>query len=162
MRDLRAHELDLLIGETVTADLGPSLETALVTTTTLLAVVAAKVDPTESWRNLALLEYAPGSAYRWEVNEVLRERNLAPSSVAELDDAFLMLEAVGQGRFVAFVPRNVARDAIASGRVKRLAKISSKQSSVHAIYHADESMKLARTAVERLIAAARETPDDDA
>lgn len=162
LRDLRAHELDLLIGETVTADLGPSLETALVATTTLVAVAATNVAPAEGWRNLALLEYAPGSAYRWEVNEFLRERNLEPSSAAEVDDAFLMLEAVAQGRFVAFVPRNVARDAIASGRVKRLAKISSKQSSVHAIYHADESMKLARTAVERLIAAAREIPDDDA
>jgi DNA-binding transcriptional LysR family regulator len=107
-----------------------------------------------------MLEYAPSSAYHWEVDEFLRERNLTPTRAAEVDDAFLMLEAVAQGRFVAFVPRNVARDAIASGRVKRLATIRSQQASVHAIYPADDAIKLARLAVERLIAAARETLDE--
>jgi LysR family transcriptional regulator, transcriptional activator of nhaA len=159
LRDLRARELDLLIGETVTPDLGASLETALIATTTLVGIAAVK--PTEDWSNLAILEYAPSSAYHWEVDEFLRERNLRPTSAGEVDDAFLMLEAVAQGQFVAFVPRNVARDAINSRRVHQLATIKSKQASVHAIYPADGSLKLTRTAVQRLIDAARETLDEN-
>jgi LysR family transcriptional regulator, transcriptional activator of nhaA len=159
LRDLRARELELLIGETVTADLGPTLETAQIASTTLVAV--CNTEPSEGWRNLALLEYSPSSAYHWEVEEFLRQRELQPRSAGELDDAFLMLEAATQGRFVAFVPRNVARDAIASGRVRRLATIRSKQASVHAIYPADDPLKLTRVAVERLIAAAQETLDED-
>lgn len=161
LRDLRARELDLLIGETVMPELGPSLEMTLVANTTLVAVVAANVEPTQGWRNLAMLEYAPSSAYHWEVAEFLRDRQLEPKSAAELDDAFLMLEAVAHGRFVAFVPRNVAREALESGRVRRIASIRSKQASVHAIYPADDSLKLARTAVERLIEAARDTFDEE-
>jgi DNA-binding transcriptional LysR family regulator len=145
----------------VTPDLGATLETAPIATTTLVAIVAANVAPAEAWRNLAMLEYPPASAYHWEVDEFLRERNLQPTRAAEVDDAFLMLEAVAQGRFVAFVPHNVARDALASGRVSRLATVRSKVASVHAIYPADDSMKLARMAVERLIAAARESSSED-
>jgi LysR family transcriptional activator of nhaA len=160
LRDVRSRELDLLIGETVIPDLGPSLESAVVSTTTLVAICAANVEPAEGWRNLGMLEYSPSSAYHWEVDEFLSEHDLQPTSAAELDDSFLMLEAVAHGRFVAFVPRNVARDAISTGRVKRLATLRSKHASVHAIYAADDSIKLARTAVARLIDAARDALDE--
>ncbi len=76
--------------------------------------------------------------------------------MGELDDAFLMLEAVIRGGFVAFVPRSVAREALRSKRVKQLASLAPNSVGVYAIYPADGTLQLARTAVERLIASARE------
>ena len=66
------------------------------------------------------MEYRPASAFRWEVDEYLSQNGLAPTSKAEVDDAFLMLESVVSSNCVAFVPRSVARDAVRTKRVKAL------------------------------------------
>lgn len=160
LRDLRAHELDLVVGETEPLDISqPHLETALIHRPVLVAIAHPDVDPREDWQNLSLLEYRPASVYHWEVDAFLKAKSLRPSCMGELDDAFLMLEAVARGGFVAFVPRSVARDALKVGRVKLLATLSPTSAGVHAIYHGSDGVQLARTAVEKLIEHARDHLD---
>jgi LysR family transcriptional regulator, transcriptional activator of nhaA len=158
LRDLRAHELDLVVGETEPLD-APGLEAALIHRPTLVAIAAPDIVPRDDWENLSLLEYRASGAYHWEVDTYLKEKGLRPTSMGELDDAFLMFEAVIRGGFVAFVPRSVAREAIRAGRVKVLATLSPAAAAVHAVYHAGETLELARTAVEKLIEHARANLD---
>jgi len=87
--------------------------------------------------------------------DITDQVNARPKIMGELDDAFLMLEAVMRGGFVAFVPMSVAREALRAGRVKVLATLSLRTAGVYAVYPADETLHLARTAVEKLIENAR-------
>jgi LysR family transcriptional activator of nhaA len=162
LRDLRSHELDLVVGEGEPLDITKSgLEVALVHRPVLVAVTQPDIVPRDDWKNLSLLEYRPASVYYWEVDAFLKERGLHPTVMGELDDAFLMLEAAARGGFVAFVPRSIARDAIKTGRVKTLATLSPATAAVHAVYHASDTLQLARTAVEKLIESARANLDVD-
>jgi DNA-binding transcriptional LysR family regulator len=71
--------------------------------------------------------------------------------VAEADDALFLLEAAARGGYVAFVSRSIARDALASGRVRKLAQIDSSHLGIHAIYQDGASAELARRAVDVLV-----------
>jgi LysR family transcriptional activator of nhaA len=157
LRDLRSHELDLVIGETEPLE-NPtrSLETTLVARPTLVAVVQPDIEPREDWRNLAIIEYRTTSAFHWEIDAYLKEQELRPKCAGETDDAFLMLEAVARGGFVAFIPRNMAREAIKAGRVRSLATLEMRAAGVYAIYPTSDALALARTAVEKLIDNARD------
>jgi len=160
LRDLRSHELDLVVGES--EPVGPTrqgLEVALIDRPVLVAVTRPDVEPRPDWKNLSLLEYRSSSVYYWEVDSFLKDRDLRPTIVGEVDDAFFMLEAAARGGFVAFVPRSVARDAIRTQRVKPLATLTTTAAGVYALYHADDGVDLARAAVERLIAGARANVD---
>ena len=108
------------------------------------------------WKNVSLLEHRNASAYRWEVDAYLEEKHLEPQGIAELDDAFLMLEAVARGGFVAFVPRSVARDALEAGRVKIIAELEPGTAAVYALFHRRDHVDLARKAVELLAEHARQ------
>jgi LysR family transcriptional activator of nhaA len=157
LRDLRAHELDLVVGESEPLDLANGdFEVAEIHRPVLVAVVNPSFEPAADWHNVSLLEYRPSSAYYWEVDSYLRERGLRPTSAGELDDAFLMLEAVASGAFVAFVPWSVAREAARAGRVRVLTTLAPAPSGVHAVYQSGGGLQFARIAVERLIANARE------
>jgi LysR family transcriptional activator of nhaA len=162
LRDLRAHEIDLLICETEPVEASrPNIEIALIHRPLLMAIASSNLEPREDWQNLSLLEYRAASAYHWEVDNFLRDRGLYPQVMGELDDAFLMLEAVVRGGFVAFVPESVARPAVKLGRVKALAMIRPTSAGVFVVYHGGDSKGLARTAVERLIENAGEHFDVD-
>ncbi len=155
-RELRAHELDLVISDTQPVDAASrGLEVVSLHKPRLVAIASTDVTPCADWNNLALLEHRASSSYRWEVDTYLEEHGLRPNGVAELDDAFLMLEAVARGGFVAFVPRSVARDALAINRVKVLAELESGSAAVYAMYHTAEGGDLARRAVEVLANHAR-------
>lgn len=158
LRELRSHELDLVVGETEPID-APGFEIALIHRPVLVAIGHSEIEPRDDWENLSLLEYRAASVYHWEIDQFLKERGLRPSSMAELDDAFLMLEAVTRGGFVAFVPRSVAREAIKAGRVKVLASLAPTTAGVHAVYHASDTVDMARTAVNKLIENARANLD---
>lgn len=156
LRDVRARELDLIIGETEPAEAARAgLGVELVYRPTLVAVVLPDIEPRDDWKNLSLLEYRKSSVYHWEVQKHLEEKGLTPTVVGEVDDAFLMLEAVQRGGFVAFVPKSVARDAIRAGRVKALLTLTTESAGVYAVYPVGDTLQLARTAVERLIENAR-------
>ena len=101
----------------------------------LMAIAHPDIEPRDDWQNLSLLKYRPASAYHWEVENFLRDKGLRPKPMGELDDAFLMLEAVARGGFVAFVPKSVARGAVKLGRVKTLATFQPTSAGVFALYH---------------------------
>lgn len=162
LRDLRAHELDLVIGETEPAEVArPGIELALIHRPVLYAIAQPEIVPRDDWENLSLLEYRPSSVYHWEVDAWLKEKGLRPQPMGEVDDAFLMLEAVARGGFVAFVPRSVAREAVRAGRVKVIDRFAPRTVGVHALYHRNDTLQLARAAVDRLIENARASFDSD-
>ena len=162
LRDLRSHELDLVVGEGEPLDMAKlGLEVSLIHRPVLVAVTQPDIVPRDDWQNLSLLEYRSASVYYWEVDAFLKERGLHPTVMGEVDDAFLMLEAAARGGFVAFVPKSVAREAIKSGRVKALATLAPATAGVHAVYHSGATQQLARAAVEKLIESARENLDGD-
>jgi DNA-binding transcriptional LysR family regulator len=135
------------------------MEVTLIDRPTLVAVVHPDITPRKDWENLSILEYRTSSAYFWEVDSFLKENGYRPTSMGELDDAFLMLESAVRGGFVAFVPRNVARDTLRAGRVKLLATLMPTASGVYAVYHGSDTVQIARAAVEKLIETARENID---
>lgn len=156
LRDVRSRELDLVIGETEPAEVARAgLEVELIYRPDLVAVVLSDIDPRPDWKNLSLLEYRTSSVYHWEVEKHLRLHALEPTVVGELDDAFLMLEAVLRGGFVAFVPRSVARAALRQNAVKALGTLVPASAGVFAVYPMGETLQLARKAVDRLIENAR-------
>lgn len=156
LRDLRANELDLVMGETEPLETArKGLEVQLVHRVTLVAVAAPHVEPLPDWNNLSLLEFRPASVYHWDVDNYLREKDLRPTVMGELDDAFLMLQAVVRGGFVAFVPKSVAREALRSGAVKALATLPLANAAVYAVHQAGAGLELVKTAIERLIENAR-------
>ncbi|HET9929208.1 MAG TPA: LysR family transcriptional regulator [Polyangiaceae bacterium] len=161
LRDLRAHEIDLLVGDTEPIEAArPDIELSVLHRPVLVAIVHPEAEPNDNWQNLSLLEYRTASAYHWEVDNFLRDRGLQPTSMGELDDAFLMLEAVARGGFVAFVPSSVARAGIRRGRVKGIAHFTPSSAGVHALFHKSDKSSLARSVVEKLILHAREHFDD--
>lgn len=160
LRDLRAHELDLLVGETELVDVAKiGMDVALIHRPVLVALGPPDVEPREGWHNLSMLEYRPSSVYHWEVENYLKVNELRPSPAGEVDDAFLMLEAVIRGSFVAFVPRSIARDAIRLQKVKVLASFSPTSAGVYAIHHSNAAVHTTREAVAKLIEHARENLD---
>lgn len=161
VRDLRNHELDLVVGESESLPISTAeLEIAVLHEPVLVAITASDATPNEDWSDLRLLEFRPSSAYHWDVDAFLKERSLCPSAAAELDDAFLMLEAVSRGGFVAFVPFSVARERIKAGHVKRIASIRP-TAKIHAVFHSSDSLHIARSAVERLVAKARDYAESE-
>lgn len=161
LRELRSHDLDLVLGETEPAPLPKeSIEVALVHRPVLVAIVGRDVEPAADWSDLLHLEYSVPATYRADVGLFLETNGKRPVLAGELDDAFLMYEAVAQGRFVAFVPRSIARDGIQSGRVKMLATLEP-SSGIHAVFHAGDELALARVVVERLVQNARDQLDAD-
>lgn len=151
LRDLRGHQLDLVLCDSEpVAPARRGLELVTLHRPYLVAVGEPSVEPSATWTEIELLQYPPSSAYRWEIANFLDERGLSPRIVGESDDAFLMLEAAARGGFVAFVPHSVARDALATRRVRALEHLAPGAAAVHALYHDGESAGMARRAVEML------------
>ena len=127
------------------------LEVVLLERITLVGVAPPDLEAAPDWQNVGLLNYRNSSAFRWEVETFLEMRGLRPAIVAEADDALFLVEAAVRGRHVAFVPRSVARDAIAAGRLKQVAQLEAGHAGVHALYQDGATAELARRAVEVLI-----------
>jgi LysR family transcriptional activator of nhaA len=157
VRSLRAHDLDLVIGEAEPG--GPAargLEVRPLHRPRLVAVASPSLELADDWNGAPLIHYRPSTAYRFEVDDYLADEELKPRIVAEADDALLMLEAAARGAGVAFVPRAVARDAIAAGRVQAVATLEPGSAAVYALFHDEASAELARRAVDKLIDAAQQ------
>ena len=121
LRDLRANELDLVLCESEPPEASRrGLEVVLLDRMSLIAVGAPDVRPDEGWRNISLIHYRATSSFRWDVETYLETHSLRPRIAAEADDPLFLVEAAARGGHVAFVPRSVARDAIASGRLVAL------------------------------------------
>jgi len=161
VRALRGNELDLVLSETEPPDAAiHGLQRAEIDQIPLLAIAPAELDPGPDWRDTGLVQYRPSSSFRWEVEAFLERRGLKPRIVGEADDPLLMVEAAARGGYIAVVPRSVARDALASGRVRVLAQVDAAQAWVHALYQDGSSADLVRRAIEKLIATARAGESD--
>lgn len=153
VRDLRGNALDLVLCESnPPKQVRDGLESAVVDRTTLVAIAAPEIVPSPDWQTVGLVHYRATTSYRWDVEVYLDAKNLQPRIVAEVDDALFLVEAAARGGYVTFVPRSVARDAVAAGRVRVLATIAPAHAEVHALYHSGDTADLARRAVEVLIA----------
>ena len=156
IRLLKSSELDLVLCETDPPEASrKGLEISMIDDTMLVAVAQPSIEPAGDWQNISLLQYRASSSYRWEVESFLRDRGYRPRVAAEADDSLFLLEAAARGGHVAFVPRTIARDAIASGRLRILARLEPAHSGVYALYQDSESAGLARRAVEVLVEHAR-------
>ena len=156
LRDLRGGELDLVLSETEPPEATRrGIEIVVLDRPRLVAVGQPAVAPSATWDNVALVHYRPSSAFHWDVEAFLDQRGLRPAIAAEADDALLLLEAASRGGFVVFVPRALARDAVASGRLRVLDTLPPGGAAVHALYQDSDSAELARRAIELLIEAVR-------
>lgn len=156
LREVRSNELDLVLCETEPAQSAlEGLEHAIIDRIPLVAIVGSAVQPRPDWEDVGLVQYPASSSLYWEVSTFLETHNLRPKIMGEADDPFLLVEASAKGGHVAIVPVSVARDAVASGRVKVLEKLESAHAGVHAIYQSGTAAELTRRAIEQLIAAAK-------
>jgi LysR family transcriptional activator of nhaA len=161
LRDLRTNELDLVLCESEPLESArQGLEVKVLDQLALIAVGAPDLEPALDWHDVGLVHYRPSSAFRWDVESFLELNNLRPKVVAETDDALFLLEAAARGGYLAFVPRSVARDSIASGRLKPFARIDSSRAGVYALYQDGVTSDLARRAVDTLIEHLRTHHDD--
>jgi LysR family transcriptional activator of nhaA len=152
LRDLRGSELDLVMCETEPP--GPAmrgLEIVQLDTMTLIAVGQPSLKLAPDWQDARLITYRTSSAFRGDVETYLDERGLRPTIAAESDDALFLVEAAARRGYVAFVPRSIARDAIASGRLVELAHLAQSHAGVYALYQDGAAADLARRAVEVLV-----------
>ena len=161
LHDLRGGELDLVLSETEPPEATRrGLAVVVLDRPVLVAVAHPSVEPAASWENLSLVHYRPSSAYHWDVAAFLQQRGLRPQLTAEADDASLLLEAACRTGFVTFVPRTMARDAVAQGRLRVLATLDEGQAAVHALFHDDTASELVRQALELLLESSRRTTSD--
>ncbi len=156
LRHLRSNDLDLVLCEVEPPEAAVhQLHRAVITHIPLLAIAPIDLDPGPDWQDVGLVQYRASSTFRFEVEAFLEHRGLRPRIVGEADDPFLLVEVAARGRYVVIVPRAVARDALAAGRVRTLAQVETVHAGVHALYHDGTSSGLARRAIEKLIATAR-------
>jgi LysR family transcriptional regulator, transcriptional activator of nhaA len=160
IRDLRAGDVDLVLTESPPPEAGMrGLEIAELSRASLVAVAPESVQPNAAWDNVRLVQYRSALSWRMAVEAHLDEHGLRPRVIGEADDALLLVEAAARGGFVAFVPRSVARDPVAAGRLRVLASIEASGAAVHAVYESGETANMARRAVEILIEHGRATMD---
>lgn len=152
LRALRANELDLVLSESEPPEVTTSgLLQTVIARVPLVAIAPTAADPGPGWQHLGMIQYRPTSSYRWDVQTFLESNGLKPRVVGEADDPQLLLEAAVRGGYLAVVPRSVARDALASGRVRVLAQVQSGEAGIHAYYQDGTTKDLARRAIEALI-----------
>jgi LysR family transcriptional activator of nhaA len=152
LRDIRGAELDLVLLESEPLEAARrGLEVVLIDTMTLIAVGPPNLKLAPDWQDARLINYRTSSAFRWDVESFLDSKGLRPKIAAESDDALFLVEAAARGGYVAFVPRSVARDAIAAGRLAQLATHDSANAGVYALYQDGATADLARRAVDVLV-----------
>lgn len=152
VRGVRGGEIDLVLTESPppeTASRG--LEVAELGGSVLVAIAPAGLEPGDAWQDVGLVQYRSSSSARAAVEGYLAENHLHPRLVGETDDALLMVEAAARGGFIAFVPRSVARDPVAAGRLRVIATMGGHHQAIHAVYQDGESADMARRAVNALV-----------
>src|SRR5258706_3936173 len=152
LRAMRSSELDLVLVENEPPDTAKrGLEAAVIAgATTLVAIAPVTLEVAADWQDVGFIHYRASSSYRWEVESFLASRKLQPRIAAEADDSSFILEAATRG-YIAVVPRSIAREKIASGKLCVLAQFEPTHAGVHALYHDGSSAELARRAVQILI-----------
>jgi LysR family transcriptional activator of nhaA len=161
LRELRAGLLDLVLCESEpAAAMRRGLEMALVATTPLVAIAPPTLEPAADWQDVGLVQYRATTSYRRDVETFLETKGLKPRIMGEADDSLILVEVVARGGFVAVVPHSVARDALAQGRIRILAKVEPSTAAVHALYRDNADADLTRRAVSALVKQAERDAND--
>lgn len=156
LRDLRSNDLDLVLCENEQAySEAHGFEVKLIDRTTLIVVAPQGIELASDWSGSRFLQYRPTSLYRWDVERYLRTTGKRPQIAAECDDCSFLVEAAVSGGFLTAVPRTVAQGAVADGRLRIVDEISPSHDGIHALFHDGESARLAREAVDALVASSR-------
>lgn len=154
VREMRANELDLVLCESEPHEAARGgIEIVLLERTLLLAVTSPSFAPGPEWRDAGLIHYRATSSFRWDVEAYLELNNLHPRIIGEADDPAFLVEAAARGAYIAVVPKSCARDALASGRLKEIARVESAQAGVYALCQDGATAELARRAVQLLMQA---------
>ncbi len=152
LREIRNAELDLVLCESEPPEaVRRGLEVVQIDKLSLIAVGAPSLQLAPDWQDGRLVHYRTSSSLRWDVEAFLDANGLRPKVAAESDDALFLVEAAARGGYIAFVPRSVARDAIAAGRLVQLAQVENVHAGMYALYQDGASADLARRAVEVLV-----------
>jgi LysR family transcriptional regulator, transcriptional activator of nhaA len=161
LRDLRAHDLDLLLSESDPGEAHRAgLQLVRIHQQQLVAVTSSTAEPQRQWEDVAFIHYRPGSVYRFPIDTYLDEHDLHPRIAAETDDALVMMTAVTRGDFTAFVPWGIARDHVSAQRVRVLGRLAPMQAATYALYHDAAGATIARRAVELLVECAHKVESD--
>lgn len=160
IRELTSGDLDLVLTESEPpTQLTAGVEIVHVERTLLVAVAPPALQPATDWTDVGLVQYRASSSHRWDVEAFLDTNGFRPRILAESDDPLFMVETAVRTGAIAVVPRSVAHDAIAAGRLKVLARLKDSPTGVHALYQQRDTAELARRAVEMLIERARQFVD---
>jgi DNA-binding transcriptional LysR family regulator len=152
LRALRGAELDLALCENEPPQSAKrGLEIVPIAKTMLVAVAPPDLDPGPDWQQAGFIHYRASSSYRWEVEAFLTARKLNPRVAGEADDSMFLVEAAMRGGYVVVVPKSIAREPIASGRLRMLEQFEPSQSGVYALFQDGSNGDLARRAVEILL-----------
>jgi LysR family transcriptional activator of nhaA len=152
LRELRAGMLDLVLCESEPPEaMRRGLELTLIARTPLVAIAASDLVPAPDWKNVGLVQYRATTSYRRDVEAFLEAKGLKPRIVGEADDSLILVEVAARGGYVAVVPRSVARDAVAAGRVRVVAEVEPSTAAVHALYQGTNLADLARRAISALV-----------
>jgi len=152
LREIRGAELDLVLCESEPPEAAKrGLEVVLIDSLSLIAVGPPGLELAPDWQNGRLVHYRASSSLRWDVEAFLDANGLRPTVAAESDDALFLVEAAARGGYIAFVPRSVARDAIAAGRLVQLAQVEAVHAGMFALYQDGATSDLARRAVGVLV-----------
>lgn len=152
LRELRAGMLDLVLCESEPPEaMRRGLELTLIARTPLVAIAASDLVPAPDWKNVGLVQYRATTSYRRDVEAFLEAKGLKPRIVGEADDSLILVEVAARGGYVAVVPRSVARDAVAAGRVRVVAEVEPSSAAVHALYQGTNLADLTRRAISALV-----------
>jgi len=155
LRELRAGMLDLVLCESEPPEaMRRGLEVTLIAKTPLVAIAPPTLAPAADWKNVGFVQYRATTSYRKDVEAFLQANGLEPRIAGEADDSLILVEVAARGGYVAVVPRSVARDAVAAGRVRIVAEVEPSTAAVHAIYQGSAVPDLTRRAVSALVAQA--------
>ena len=80
------------------------------------------------------IHYTSQSSYRWEVDRYFRDHSIVPDTVAEVDDAYLILHAVNSGIGIGVVPRSVLMDSGENRDIYSIGILASDR-NLFALYH---------------------------
>ena len=127
----------------------------MIKKTQLVVIAGPALSVAADWKDGLLLQYGTGAHIRSAIENFLRDHELSPRLVAEIDDAVFLVEVAAQGRHLAIVPKAVARAAIAAGRVRVLEVIDLDDTGVYATHRATTSSEIVRAAIRLMVDAYR-------
>lgn len=144
LQDLLSGEIDILLSDTRPDALGDhDLSADEVHWPQLVGVadeaLAAEIGEfPDGLDDKPFIHYTPHARYRFEIDQTLKLRGIAPNVIAESDDVSVMRAAAERGLAAAIIPRTLAQRGIADDRLCQLGVLEEIDSTVWALYQSLE------------------------